>query len=103
MKSLKLKHKNKKTKKNKIDSELRVKELCARSGFNTFEGKLFKNAQNNEEVDKVLKEYRTYKDNLKKVITDAYEAKNHSNHDFYSYINDDWIHKQEKKHNQPNH
>ena len=102
MKSLKHKarhYKVNKTNKMKkhLDTQLRVKDLCMRSGFNTFEGKLFKNAHNKEEVDKILKEYRNYTDNLKKVISDAYLVKEHSNQDFYSYINDDWIHKQEEK------
>jgi hypothetical protein len=51
-------HNNNKTKKQTLETQSKVKELCASSGFNTFEGKLFRNEQNTTEVDKVLKEYR---------------------------------------------
>jgi putative endopeptidase len=97
MKSLKHRKNHNKTKKTKIESQERVKELCARSGFNTFEGKLFKNAENVQDVDVVLKDYRKYKNDLKKVITSVYKVKNHSNNDFFSYINEDWIQTQEEK------
>ena len=90
-------HKNNKTKKVALETEERVKELCASSGFNTFEGKLFKNAKNSNEVDKVLMEYRKYKNILKDTITGANALKEHSKKDFFSYINEDWIHKQEEK------
>lgn len=97
-----LKHKIKhnhsnKIKNSKLEIEDRVKDLCMRSGFNTFEGKLFRNTQNTEQVDKVLKEYRSYKNDLKSVISDAYLVKEHSNEDFFSYINNDWIKKQQAK------
>ena len=94
MKSKKNKLNNNKTKKMKTQEH--VQDLCARSGFNTFEGHLFKKAHNKEEVDKVLKEYRKYKDNLKKTISDVYKVQDHSKKDFFSYINDDWIEKQEE-------
>jgi putative endopeptidase len=100
MKTLKFKNRNvnhNKTKKIKIETQGRVQELCLRSGFNTFEGKLFKANQNNDKLDIILKGYRNYKDKLKKTISDAYKVKQHSNNDFYSYINDDWIQKQEEK------
>jgi len=88
---------NHKTKKKKIETQNRIQDLCLRSGFNTFEGKLFKNNHDASKLDSISKEYRKYKDNLKKVISDAYQLKHHSNSDFYSYINDDWIQKQEEK------
>lgn len=88
---------NNKTKKQSSEAQSKVKELCASSGFNTFEGKLFKNAQNNAEVDKVILEYRKYKKNLKEVISSANLSKEHSKDDFFSYINEDWIHTQEEK------
>jgi putative endopeptidase len=90
-------HNNNKTKKQLIDTQQNVKELCASSGFNTFEGKLFRNMKNNEEVDKVIMEYRKYKNNLKTVITSAGLVSEHRKDDYFSYINDDWIHKQEEK------
>lgn len=95
-KKVKKEHNNK-TKKQALQMQSNVKELCASSGFNTFEGKLFRNAQNNAEVDKVIMEYRKYKKTLKDVISSANLLKEHSKEDFFSYINDDWIQKQEEK------
>jgi len=99
MKSLKNKSKsnNNKSKKAALDTEKRVMELCASSGFNTFEGKLFRNAQNTAEVDKVLKDYRKYKSKLKQAIVDTNAVREHSRNDFFSYINEDWIQTQEEK------
>lgn len=89
--------KKNKTKKKYSETHNNVKELCASSGFNTFEGKLFKNSQNNVEVDRVIMEYRKYKKNLIQVISSANLSKEHSKDDYFLYINEDWIHKQEKK------
>lgn len=99
MKSLKNKEKqyNNKSKKIKVETEKRVMELCASSGFNTFEGKLFRNGKKDENVDKVIKEYRNYKSSLKDVITSAGLVSEHRKDDYFSYINDDWIQKQEEK------
>ena len=96
-------HKNKslngngKTQKKRLETQKKVQDLCARSGFNTFEGKLFRNIEDRETIDKVINEFDKYKEELKSVIDVARADVALRKDDFFTYINETWIKTQEKK------
>ena len=86
-----------KTRKQKLETQKKVEDLCARSGFNTFEGKLFRNIEDRETIDKVINQFDKYKEELKSVIDVARADVDLRKDDFFTYINDTWIKTQEKK------
>jgi putative endopeptidase len=88
---------NGKTRKQKLETQKKVQDLCARSGFNTFEGKLFRNIEDREMLDKIINQYGKYKEDLKYVIDVAREDVALRKDDFFTYINDTWIKTQEKR------
>jgi predicted metalloendopeptidase len=73
----------------------KLTELCDVKGSNTFEGSIFK--KKDVEGERVFREYSKYKKQLNDVVKDSNIIKEHRRDDYYTYINVDWLAKQEKK------